>query len=248
MYRELPPPPSLTDYVECFWTRELAPASTSDGVARVLPDGCVDFILEIGSSNPTPIAVGTMTRPLVLGARAPHEFLGVRFRPGRAYAMLGLPVAELTDQRVPLADVWRHVEQLVEEVAGAASTPERVLVLARALERRLLDAPPPVPAVDAAVRSIVASGGAIEIATLGPAIGVTRQHLARAFARWVGVSPKTFARVVRLQRLLEVLRAARDPQWSALATWAGYYDQSHLVAEFKELTGLTPSAWTRPGR
>jgi AraC-like DNA-binding protein len=63
----------------------------------------------------------------------------------------------------------------------------------------------------------------------------------------VGVPPKTFARVVRLQRLLEALRSARDPHWSALATWAGYYDQSHLVAEFKELTGVTPSAWTRPG-
>lgn len=247
MYREIPPPSSLSDYVECFWTRDLAPAEVPGGPERVLPDGCVDFVMEIGSTA-APMAVGTMTKPLLLHARSPHQFLGVRFRPGRAYAMLGIPAVELTDERVPLADVWREVDPLLDRVFGAPSIEQRIATLARALERHVQNAPPPAREVDAAIGSIVASGGLIEIATLGPAIGVTRQHLARAFARWVGVSPKTFARVVRLQRLLEALRAARDPHWSALATWAGYYDQSHLVAEFKELTGLTPSAWTRPGQ
>ena len=247
MYRELPPPPSLSDFVDCFWTRDLAPSSSALGTERVLPDGCVDFVIEIGS-NPHPIAVGTMTRPLLLGASAPHEFIGVRFKPGRAYAMLGIPAVELTDDRAPLSDVWRDVGVLLDDVAAAATVQSRVAAFASALERRLARAPEPAKAIDAAVRAIVASGGAIEIATLGPTIGITRQHLARGFARWVGVPPKTFARVVRLHRLLEALRAARDPHWSALATWAGYYDQSHLVTEFKELTGMTPSAWTRPGR
>ena len=246
MYRELPPPATLRDYVACFWTRDLDPGMRAPTAARVLPDGCVDFILELGGSNPAPTAVGTMTRPLILGSRSPHEYLGARFLPGRAYAMLGIPAAELTDQRVPLGDVWRDAEALMDGVLATPTLDGRVGVFARALEHRLARAPSPAREVDGAVQAIEASGGAIEIATLGPAIGVTRQHLARAFARWVGVSPKTYARVVRLHRLLEALRAARDPQWSALATWAGYYDQSHLVAEFKELTGMTPTAWTRP--
>jgi AraC-like DNA-binding protein len=248
MYREIPPPPSLREYVECFWTGDVTPPANPGVIERVLPDGCVDFILEIGSSRASPVAVGTMTRPLLLGARSPHQFLGVRFQPGRAYAMLGIPAIELTDDSVPLGDVWRDVDPLVDGVLGVPDIEQRVAVLARALERHLPSAPAPAREVDAAIRSIVASGGTIEIATLGPALGVTRQHLARAFSRWVGVSPKTFARVVRLRRLLEALREARDPHWSALATWAGYYDQSHLVTEFKELTGMTPSAWTGPRR
>jgi AraC-like DNA-binding protein len=247
MYIEIPAPPSLEDFVECFWTRDITPSEATGRTHRVLPDGCVDFIVEIGS-NPYLIAVGTMTRPLLLEGRAPHEFIGVRFKPGRAYTMLGIPAEELTDDRVPLSEIWKDVERLLNEVVGGATVNDRVAALARALEKRLVDAPGPAPEVDGAIRAIVESGGSIEIATLGPAIGVTRQHLARSFARWVGVPPKTFARVVRLQRLLEALRSARDPHWNALATWAGYYDQSHLVAEFKELTGVTPSAWTRPGR
>jgi len=246
MYIEIPAPPSLADFVECFWTRDVAPSRATGAVQRILPDGCVDFVVEIGA-NPNPIAVGTMTRPLLLGGSAPHEFIGVRFKPGRAYTMLGIPASELTDDRVPLSDIWKDVGRLLDEVVAGATSNDRVAALARALEKRLLGAPLPAPEVDGAIRAIVESGGSIEIATLGPAIGVTRQQLARSFARWVGVPPKTFARVVRLQRLLEALRSARDPHWSALATWAGYYDQSHLVAEFKELTGVTPSAWTRPG-
>jgi AraC-like DNA-binding protein len=100
--------------------------------------------------------------------------------------------------------------------------------------------------VDEAVRRIVAAGGSLGITRLAPALGVTRQHLARRFADFVGLSPKTFARVVRLRRLIAEARAARDgtgPGWSALAVEVGYYDQAHLTDEFRELTGLTPAAW-----
>src|SRR5262245_12685765 len=166
MYREIPPPPSLSDFVECFWTRSVTPSAARSIQQRVLPDGCVDFVVEIGA-NPYPIAVGTMTRPLLLGARAPHGFTGVRFKPGRAYAMLGIPASELTDDRVPLSDVWRDVERMIDQVVGAASVRERVSALARALELRLVDAPRSAPEVDGAIRAIVESGGTIEIATLG---------------------------------------------------------------------------------
>jgi AraC-like DNA-binding protein len=62
----------------------------------------------------------------------------------------------------------------------------------------------------------------------------------------VGVSPKTFARVVRLTRVVERVRsvaAGESINWSALALELGYYDQAHLVDEFRELTGVTPTAW-----
>jgi AraC-like DNA-binding protein len=79
---------------------------------------------------------------------------------------------------------------------------------------------------------------------------VTRQHLARRFSQLVGVSPKTFARVVRLGRVIERVRAMPAGgaiNWSALALDVGYYDQAHLVDEFRELTGVTPAAWLAGG-
>ena len=102
--------------------------------------------------------------------------------------------------------------------------------------------------VDEAVRRIVDAGGTLGITRLAPALGVSRQHLARRFSELVGVSPKTFARVVRLGRVVERVRAVpvgEPVNWSALAIELGYYDQSHLVDEFREMTGLTPTAWRR---
>src|SRR5690348_8651433 len=70
-----------------------------------------------------------------------------------------------------------------------------------------------------------------------------RRHLAKRFAHDVGVSPKMFARVVRLRRVLERVRSVSQPDWVALALECGYYDQSHLIGEFREITGMSPEQW-----
>lgn len=94
----------------------------------------------------------------------------------------------------------------------------------------------------AAVERITARGGRIDVARLAASLGVTRQHLARRFAAHVGVPPKTFCRVARLWSVLRSTAVGRV-SWAALAADLGYSDQSHLVAEFRSLTGVTPSRW-----
>jgi AraC-like DNA-binding protein len=71
-------------------------------------------------------------------------------------------------------------------------------------------------------------------------LGVTARHLRRAFTETIGVGPKDFARGVRLTRAVRMAGASRD--WTRIAAEAGYYDQSHLIADFRELTGNTPGA------
>jgi AraC-like DNA-binding protein len=104
---------------------------------------------------------------------------------------------------------------------------------------------PPGPARPrgAYVARLAATRGALTIRELVAELGVTRQYLARAFAQHVGISPKTLARVIRARGVVDRVRAAADVDWSSLALEAGYYDQSHLIAEVKELTGLPPGAW-----
>jgi AraC-like DNA-binding protein len=255
-YREYRPSDQLRLFVECFWTRDSAPATRHLGpspVHRVLPDGCIDVVLGFSGGADEPesaMAVGTMTRALVLEPGAsPACFVGVRFRPGKAGAFLSVPANELTDLRVPLDDLWLDASEVREALAVSADAVERVRALQRVLAARV--SPSLVrtqPDVDEAVKRIVEAGGSLGITRLAPSLGVTRQHLARRFSQLVGVSPKTFARVVRLGRVIERARAvpAGDAiNWSALALELGYYDQAHLIDEFRELTGVTPSAWNR---
>ena len=255
-YREYAPSERLHPFVECFWSRDAGGGrgSASRSVHRVLPDGCIDVVLGFSGQADEPesaMAVGTMTRALVLEGSWPACFVGVRFRPGKAAAFLSVPANELTDLRVPLDDLWRDASEVRDALSAPAGAVERVRALERVLAVRV--SPGVVSAqddVDEAIRRIVDAGGSLGITRLAPALGVTRQHLARRFSQLVGVSPKTFARVVRLGRVIERARAMPAGEainWSALALDTGYYDQAHLVDEFRELTGMTPGVMRDEG-
>ena len=82
----------------------------------------------------------------------------------------------------------------------------------------------------------------MDVSRLAASLGVTRQHLARRFTAHVGVTPKTFCRVARLWKVLRSTTGGRV-NWARLAADLGYSDQSHLVTEFRSLTGLTPGGW-----
>jgi len=243
VYTEYPPPAALRQFVECFWTRG-TPLAT-EPAHHILPDGCIDIVLGWTSSISSPsesLAVGTMTRPLVVGANERAAFAGVRFWPGRAYPFVGVPASEITDLRVDVGDLWRGGASALDalDVCDRAAL---FAALERALLQRLHVGQPPNRAVDAAVRAILRARGNLSIAALAPALGVTRQYLARAFALHVGVPPKTFARIARVRRVLAEARVAETVDWVALALDAGYYDQAHLAGEVKELTGRTPTEW-----
>jgi methylphosphotriester-DNA--protein-cysteine methyltransferase len=245
-YVEHAPPPALREYVECFWTRGKAEPSERH---HVIPDGCIDLVMAYESvaatENPAAtLAVGTMTRPLSVSATEAGAFVGVRFWPGRALPFLGVPACEITDLRVAVADLGGR------EARGLASIQHGALAGWRAdlealLTRRLASAAPVDRTVDAALGAILRAAGNLSISALAPALGVTRQHLARAFALHVGVSPKTFARVARVRRILARARVASVVDWTALALDAGFYDQAHLSGEVRELTGRAPTEWLR---
>lgn len=260
-YTEYAPTDALRPFVECFWTREAVSSGTrkdsssAPRVHRVLPDGCIDVVLTFSGNADEPQAamvVGTMTKALALdAATSPECYVGVRFRPAKAAAFLSLPASEITDLRVSLDDVWRDAADVRMALAVGSDAVARVCAFDRVLTARLTPrAAGGQQDVDEAVRRIIEAGGSLGITRLAPALGVSRQHLARRFAQLVGVSPKVFARVVRLGRVIERVRAvpAEAPiNWSMLALDLGYYDQSHLVDEFREMTGVTPTAWRGAG-
>jgi len=191
------------------------------------------------------VVVGTMRRAVVVPLTGTTRLFGVRFRPGAAHPLLGVGLAQLTDAAVPLEEVWGGVGARLEaSVEEAEATPERIRRVEQILTERAGRARPLHPGVLGALRALHAARGAGRVDGIAPGPIGARQ-LERRFREAVGISPKRLARVLRLQHAIALLRHRPPLSWSALALAAGYYDQAHLIRDFRALSGLTPLRYAR---
>jgi AraC-like DNA-binding protein len=225
-YREQPPPAGLEPWLACTWSR------SGSGTVRVLPDGCVDLIARADGSV---VIAGPDTGPHLSDLVPQSPVVGVRLRPGAAAAVLGVPLHTLRDQRTGLAELWgTEGRRLEEALANEDSSRVWHLVAAVAARREA----PPDPVVAAGARRLTAQPR-VRVADLARDLGLSERQLLRRFDDAVGYGPKVLARVLRLQRLLEL---PPDEGLARLAAEAGYADQAHMSAEVRRLTGLTPVA------
>jgi AraC-like DNA-binding protein len=239
-YVEHPPiEPELSAYVQCFWE-----VASGGEPRRVLPDGAMDILLDVGAGSA--IVVGPMTRALVTEADGARSVVGVRFRPGAAIDLLGLAAREVRDAAPPLADVWgAEGRALGERAAGAPSAADARRWLEAALAARARRAAPPEARVEAAIALLARAGGELPVMAVAARVAMSERQLLRLFDERVGLGPKGFARVVRLQRVVHALTFGRRPQWAQLAYDCGYADQGHLIREFGALAGVTPARFAQ---
>ncbi|MCU7374659.1 helix-turn-helix domain-containing protein [Paucibacter sp. O1-1] len=222
--------------------RETIPAG-SEILERVLPDGALRLIVELGDA-PTVQVLGASAAPVLLRLQGRLEGLSLTVRPGAAAALLGLPAGELTGQVLPLDSLWRGAgAELGERLGTSQGDTARLTVLQAFLQRRL---PGPTitsrPAVMQALRLIGRSEGRRPLHEIAAAMGVGERRLQQLFQLEVGLSPRTWSRLARLQACLRRLRLqGATPGWVDLALDSGFYDQAHLAKEFRALCGLSPT-------
>lgn len=207
---------------------------------RVLPDGLVRLVVELGA-RPAAIAIGASTAPALVRMRGRIEGMSIAIRPGAAAAILGVPAFELEGRVVPLDDVWRG-ERVLERVASARDDAERVAIVQSILERR---ASRGVPTAARAARILSRAGGRRTVRDVAAEIGIGERRLQQLFQAHVGLSPRAWSRLARLHHCLRALRARSAPTWAGFAAEHGFYDQSHLVNEIRALCGLTPTELLR---
>jgi AraC-like DNA-binding protein len=172
------------------------------------------------------LVAGPDTRAHIVRTESARRYLGLRFAPGAAPAVLGIPAVGLRDQRVPLDTVWpsARARRLAERLAESPM-PDLVLeTLAR----------PPADPVIAAVAALLRDG--IAVADIARRIGLSERHLRRRSVDAFGYGPKTLARVLRAQRAVELARTGSPA--ALVAADAGFSDQPHLIRELKSLTGV----------
>jgi AraC-like DNA-binding protein len=169
--------------------------------------------------------------------------LGIRPKPVGAFAVLGGTLEPLTGVTTDLQDVagW-DARRLVDRCDAARSPEARLRVAAAWIAERISAGPSPDAAVDWVSRSMERSHGMASIGDLTERSGWSSTRLVETFRRQVGVPPKRFARIMRFQHALGLVTTGRAPL-SGIALEAGYCDQSHFNGDFREMSGLTPTAY-----
>ncbi|WP_258535003.1 helix-turn-helix transcriptional regulator [Streptomyces sp. PT12] len=207
--------------------------SEAAGTGLVLPDGCMDLLWFDGTLQ----VAGPDTRAYDV-ERVPGTLtVGVRFAPGTGPRVFGVPACELTDRRVPLADLWpasARVAELDERVAAAADPGAALEAVAAA---RLAGGEPDAVWRRGAVAALARGTGVRETAER---LGLSERQLRRRSLAAFGYGPKTLARVLRMQRALALARGGTP--LAEVAAVAGYADQAHLAREVKGLAGVPISA------
>ena len=236
-------------------------AGLAPGFHQGLPSGNVTFIVSLAGpidlvalpGDQAPLALDAFVGGLHLTpATLTHDGSGagvsIEMSPLGARALFGLPAAPLASLVVDLRDLLgRAGDELVDRLNAAEGWPARFAVLDTVLGRALASgaeagarAAGP-PEVERAWHLLAASGGRMAVADLATEVGWSRRHLAARFASELGVTPKSAARVLRFQRTCALLD--RGLGLAAAAAAGGYYDQSHMTAEWRDLAGSTPAQW-----
>jgi AraC-like DNA-binding protein len=239
------PAAPLADFVDCIWYwdgyRQPHPRE------RLLPDGCSTIVFQLdenlAGSDPD-VFVGARATSFVVETRHMVITFGIQFKPGGAFAFLGFPARELSEQNVSLDLVFgRGARSLRDRLLEQPRPDLKAAVAEQWLTERL--ARRRHPAVEYALRGLDANPTVNSVGDVLDRIGYSHRHFLDKFSAEVGLTPKRYARVRRFQRVLQSLATVRDVDWVDLALRYGYYDQPHFVHDFKDFTSLTPESYLR---
>jgi AraC-like DNA-binding protein len=169
----------------------------------------------------------------------------IELPPLAAYTLIGAPISELTDQLVDLSSILgKGTADLVDALASARNWRDAFGELRATLVGRMARGPRPTPAVGWVWQQLRATRGSARIDELVRQTGVSHRHLATRFREQVGMTPKAYARVLRFEHSLTLLRRG-GPSLASVAAAAGYYDQSHLNRDFQAMAASSPRTFLR---
>lgn len=265
------PDPPLDRFVELItYYAGYQPDHTKE---KLLPDGAVEIIIDLTDSPKKLYDrsdysrsksfrnawISGMRREWIVIEAAPGASMAViRFRPGGAYPFLGFGVEEITDTVDQLDCVLGPAtESLRDRILEAPTVPGKMAAVESWLLERSRGRMQTNPMIEYLTGRLFAPAG-IRISDVVEEIGYSQRHILGLFRRWVGITPKQYVRIRRFQQVLTSVVGGNppdpaaaelrsvpppEPDWADIALVHGFYDQSHLVRDFREFSGLTPTAY-----
>lgn len=253
-FKEYTPVPVLQPYVDRFWIVETFPGDLypvehaltpngMDGLIFLLYNQAPQNFIRNNTSQPLPGNYG-LIQPLThwrLRIPGPCMIAGVFFKPAVLHRWLRYPMFELTGQPINLeAVLGREITRLNEQLS---EKPGEIIPLLEAFLIKRLPVFQPFNNnyADHAIAMLTKQKGCSSIQLLADQLKVSRQFLARQFSDKVGISPKHFGRIVRFNAMHRSISAKVQHNWMDIVCQFGYYDQAHLIKDFHDFIGWSPT-------
>lgn len=254
----LVPRPPLARAVQSLWALDASDAYSRE---RLLPRDTVELIINLRAaphrllSGPR-LSGRTFSKAWIAGLQeawldvespSNSRLIGVRFRPGGFYQVFGLPAHHLLGKVIDLDDIiGPDAEHWRTRLLEGPDMETRLAWLEGWLAARLVSADQDLHgAVTLAIRELNRTHGATPIRAVAREAGISHKHLIDLFRSEVGLSPKTFARVLRFQTVLRNMGPGSGNSWARCAHALGFFDQAHLNLEFRTFSGRTPTEFLR---
>jgi AraC-like DNA-binding protein len=225
----------------------------------ILPGTCASVVINFGdpwaagrspatsAMLPRACVIGPVTRPRILRVGKHVEAIGGVVPLVATSHALGVPASELIEQIVPLEDLWTRSEvDLLLQSLLRRRIRGRVAVLRSELLARVGQSGARETVATQSARFISLRRGRVSIDEMASREGLSRQQFARTFAGAAGLNPKLFARITRFQALVHTLLSSDVSTWVSVAPAVGFYDQAHMINEFRAFAGMSPTLFFQP--
>lgn len=263
IYKTYRPCLPLSQLIEFLWYWEEENATESQSC--ILPLGSVEWVIDLHEDN-LPIfdlysqtqcgstkgarLCGVHSQGFIIARHQKCSVMGVHFKPGGSAAFLPMPVKELQNQILSLEDLWQDAGELRERLQWgntdpSASSRSTITKRFQTLEQyllRVMRSQHHHAAVDFALREFERFPQ-VPVSAVTDQIGLSARHFNQLFRDYIGLTPKLFCRVRRFQRVLSRVEGKRQINWLDVALTCGYFDQAHLIHDFRHFADCTPTEY-----
>jgi AraC-like DNA-binding protein len=224
-------------------------------VERVVPTGHIFLIIELDGiprntfDNETlkpdrsftkAWISGMHTRYISISAHEKSEMFVVQFKSTGAYPFLHIPAYELKDKILPADKILGNdISRLRKRLLSAAASPEKFAAAEAWLNKRF-DPKKEPPEELLTIQSQLQKEPVSKISNVIASYSNTQKHLINQFKKYIGLTPKTYQRILRFNEILQKIHNKQQITWTEIAYQCGYSDQSHFIKEFHRFSGFKP--------